>query len=70
MLSVLLLARPPKPSEPTGLGAVVEDDEGDSIVRVLSGRQSEPWFGPDGERYEWVDINVVRVLSEGVSPHE
>lgn len=69
------LINPPKPPEPTGLGAVVEDADGVLWVRVSSG-----WFractGGNSRgryrRYTGVDsddpIAAVRVLSEGVTP--
>lgn len=63
--------KPPKPEEPTGLGAVVEDETGRRWVRINTG--DHPWVltpeGPLGsncEEYEF--IAAVRVLSEGVTP--
>lgn len=63
---------PPKPEEPLGLGAVVEDDEGrEWIRRVRKGRS--PWAHYDeaertsrGRDYD--EIAAVRILSEGVQP--
>lgn len=61
--------RPPKPEEPTGLGAVVEDAEG---VRWACAGGDAPWVAwVPGLRYDvchYDDIDVVRVLSEGVTP--
>jgi hypothetical protein len=63
---------PPKPEEPTGLGAVVEDDEGNRYVNALFGHDRH-WVrsGPivDGRTRlrDYADIAAVRVLSEGVS---
>jgi hypothetical protein len=57
----------PKPDEPTGLGAVVEDGHGERWVRVKSTTTIRHWrheFGGDRKRY--ADIGAVRVLSEGV----
>ena len=56
---------PPKPEEPTGLGAVVEDDKGVPWVRTPEGA----WFGP-GKNFVagYYLIDAVRVLSEGVQP--
>lgn len=59
----------PKPAEPTGLGAVVEDADGQRWVKVHahldSYRQST---GTQlGIYLPYYDINVVRVLSEGVT---
>lgn len=63
------VVRPPRPEEPTGLGAVVEAIHNNHFVRVATGDQ--PWqrvSDMDGEYLcEWSDIDVVRVLSEGVS---
>jgi hypothetical protein len=60
---------PPKPAEPLGLGAVVEDAEGLRWVHYL-GRVGWKWCGSgpdhDGVR-EYADIDAVRVLSEGVT---
>lgn len=59
---------PPKPDEPTGLGAVVRCKSGDLFTRTDRG--SEPglvrWVDEDGTWHEWDDLNVVEVLSEGV----
>lgn len=62
------LVAPPKPDEPKGLGAVVEDADG------------RRWVRTDGDRYlwrgrmddtqvarRWSAINAVRVLDEGVA---
>lgn len=60
--------KPPKPDEPTGLGAVVEDDKGRPWIRWSNGRGCV-WRCPDtvafdGRAYD--SISAVRVLSEGV----
>lgn len=67
------LFAPPKPPEPTGLGAVVEDADGNTYTRADKG--TLPWFtthkGGNGGRCDWTrwdDIPAVRVLSEGVQP--
>lgn len=64
---------PPKPEEPTGLGAVVEDDKGDRWVRVGGNLDGipRPWaeHGNIADLRDWVryaDIAAVAVLSEGV----
>ena len=62
---------PPKPEEPTGLGAVVEDAEGNRFIRY--GSDLAPWIGaptnagldPDRPYRYWARISAVRVLSEG-----
>ncbi|WP_155992101.1 hypothetical protein [Nocardioides sp. URHA0032] len=57
----------PKLEEPTGLGAVVEDRDGERWVLYTSPMSTAPWC--DGSTsVEWDDIAVVRVLSEGVTP--
>jgi hypothetical protein len=67
---------PPKPEEPTGLFAVVEDADG-----VLWGRNNPKGIAPwspanaaaDGLKLPyraWHHLDVVRVLSPGVSPEE
>jgi hypothetical protein len=65
---------PPKPEEPTGLGAVVEDAEGSLWFRMTLENQTwagEVWqeqYGCDADRWtKWADIAAVRVLSEGVT---
>jgi hypothetical protein len=62
---------PPKPPEPTGLGAVVRErhsEDGVDWVRVPLASNDERWFcGDTGEWREYADIDVVRVLSEGVT---
>lgn len=61
----------PRIEEPAGLGAVVEDAEGALWVRVddpvhswVAARRSE---GAYTRRTKWDQIDVVRVLSEGVA---
>jgi hypothetical protein len=58
---------PPRPEEPTGLGAVVETAGGRFVRSDVE--TSNPWRGPNGVPHEWDDItdSAVRVLSEGVS---
>lgn len=63
---------PPKPAEPTGLGAVVEDEEG--VLWTYTGLGSiSPWVCPSsrgsvGGWRNYGEIAAVRVLSEGVQP--
>lgn len=63
--------KPPKPDEPTGLGAVVEDEDGLLFVRVgvtigdFHWRSSEPG---NSDCFPWRTVKAVRVLSEGVQP--
>jgi len=58
----------PKPPEQMGLGAVIEDADGDRWVRAASDHQ--PWFHMTSDgRAAWLDYNsvdAVKVLSEGV----
>jgi hypothetical protein len=65
---------PPRPEEPTGLGAVVEDAEGVRYVRAgLSHGDVMPdcWRHVSGSNIgywsEWKHIAAVKVLSEGVT---
>lgn len=64
--------KPPKPAEPTGLGAVVEDADGLRWVRVADDGLAFAWR-PVGNRtsYEdnryWKRVAAVSVLSEGVA---
>ena len=59
--------RPPKPAEPQGLGAVVEDAEGSRWVRCDA--DETPWYRVDSDDwYSWRNLDAVRVLSEGVQP--
>lgn len=67
-------ARPPKPAEPTGLGAVVEDAAGQRWTRYDE-RDPQPWWrtstgDPDEPiecRFAYADIDAVKVLSKGVN---
>lgn len=57
--------KPPKPVEPTGLGAVVEDVDGDRWVRTDD--EGEFWWHPPSRKSaKWAELRAVRVLSEGV----
>ncbi len=58
--------KPPKPVEPLGLGAVIEDDEGDYWVRLETGTWA--YQSNAGGGVKWRELHVVRVLSEGVTP--
>jgi hypothetical protein len=68
--------KPPKPEEPTGLGAVVEDGRGVRWVRAESAKgMTNPWQAtlhvaePDHVRQlAYAEVDAVRVLSEGVQP--
>jgi len=61
------LIAPPKPPEPTGLGAVVEDEGGVRWVRnpYAGAPEWDPTEQPIGPR-RYADITAVRVLNEGV----
>lgn len=62
------LVAPPKPDEPTGLGAVVEDVDGKRYIRTADTDCSTPWsYANNYSDHEWSDVAAVRVLSEGVS---
>lgn len=59
----------PKITEPTGLGAVVEDEDGQIWVRIEN--HSRPWYPPSGGELDmetWARIAVVKVLSQGWEP--
>lgn len=59
--------KPPKPTEPTGFGAVVEDTEGHYWINTHPG-DPNPWVRNAGD--EWVSydrIAAVYVLRTGVS---
>lgn len=61
------LLAPPRPEEPTGLGAVVEDDRGRQWVRGFQ-EDDAPWVCDHFVSRSFSDIpNPVRVLSEGVA---
>lgn len=58
---------PPKPEEPTGLGAVVEDERGTRWVRSPDTDYPDaPWASAEFYPRPWSEINAVRKLSEGV----
>jgi hypothetical protein len=59
--------KPPKPDEPTGLGAVVEDAEGDLWVRC-DAEDHGSWrrANDDALWRDYLSIDAVRVLSEGI----
>lgn len=67
--AIRLLIASPKPEEPTGLGAVVEDD-GNTWTRVITTFISDyPWIDGTCEWRRWDDFTpTVKVLSEGVTP--
>jgi hypothetical protein len=58
---------PPKPAEPTGLGAVVEDAEGRRWVFTGDRDAVGSWWLCADDPSRWPDIAAVRVLSEGVT---
>lgn len=64
------LLLPPKPEEPQGLGAVVEDADGDLWIRTTTDPEEhcgKPWqCGPVHKH--WQIVTAVKVLSEGVTP--
>ena len=69
---------PPRPEEPQGLGAVVEDEEGARWIKIDLHSNCNDWVDlgahkwtpTNGERetirHHYRDITAVRVLSEGV----
>lgn len=72
------LLPPPKPPEPTGLGAVVEDAEGHHWVRAFFPgadassddwrRGDTPYHSNEREWHRYADIDAVRIVGEGVQP--
>ena len=66
------LPAPPRPPEPTGLGAVVEDEGGTRWTRVEPAAKAitrNPWYPADDDERQpadYADITAVRILSEGV----
>jgi hypothetical protein len=59
--------KPPKPEEPTGLGAVVEDADGRRYIRTADTDCKKPWsYANNYSDHDWRDVRAVRVLSEGV----
>lgn len=61
---------PPKPAEPTGLGAVVEDADGALWVRLTTRNSGACWKHSDLRtlRAPYADFAATKVLSEGVTP--
>ena len=60
----------PKPEEPTGLGAVVEDEDGEKWLRCFGDAGYFVWRKAEdfeSRRLRYTDITAVRVLSEGVT---
>lgn len=64
----------PKPPEPNGYLAIVQDRNGEVWINYRDPRKNvvhhTPWVNADDpEMYsDYADIDVVRVLSEGVTP--
>jgi hypothetical protein len=65
---------PPKPEEPTGLGAVVEDSEGRLWTRVADATGKLYWMRTEVTETSassvwtsWAGTHAVKVLSEGVT---
>lgn len=59
--------KPPRPDEPQGLGAVVEDEDGRKWVRAdTDDIQWHRSASGDNDWREWRNIAAVRVLSPGV----
>lgn len=58
---------PPRPDEPTGLGAVVEDEDG-SILTRISLEGGRDWVTIHGTAFEWSEIDVARIVGSGVQP--
>jgi hypothetical protein len=66
--SLVAPPEPPKPAEPTGLGAVVEDDKGGLFVRTADVDCFKPWsYANSFSDHDYANITAVRILSDGVS---
>ena len=64
--------KPPKPEEPLGLGAIVLDVKGDrwaNLIDTTISRHDQHWMSVRNPKLwsDYADINVVEVLSEGVT---
>lgn len=60
---------PPRPPEPTGLGAVVEDEDGKLWIRTADTDCACPWARASAyEEVDYDQIEAIKVLSEGVTP--
>ena len=61
--------KPPKPEEPTGLGAVVEDAAGTRWVRVFAHPDHPGLWRQTASAIErsWRDVDAAKVLSPGVT---
>jgi hypothetical protein len=63
------LIAPPRPEEPMGLGAVVEDARGHLYIRLMPEPDSRTpervWADQSSTEMRYDDIKAVRVLSEG-----
>lgn len=66
-----------KPDEPTGLGAVIETDDGRKFIRTVGRDSRFPWVNADDpgkNAFNWEShggldgSRPIRVLSEGVTP--
>ena len=62
--------KPPKPEEPTGLGAVVEDADGNEWTRFTRVKHGCAWVRqtPEATYLSYREISAVRVLSPGYTP--
>lgn len=66
--TVEVLVEPPRPDEPTGLGAVVRDGEGRLHVRGPD-RTFLPWLRGASTWYAWAELpDPITVLSPGIDP--
>jgi hypothetical protein len=57
---------PPRPDEPTGLGAVVEDADGYHWTCAVHENRRRWWNPLHGGWVDYEHVGAVRVLSEGV----
>lgn len=59
--------KPPRPEEPTGLGAVVVDRDGSELVRVARDGD-KPWRASGGYRFSWDEIDFLSEVAPGAEP--
>ena len=57
--------KPPRPDEPQGLGAVVEDAGRGLLVRSDGNEDTAAWVDQFGDFHWWADLDVTAVHHEG-----
>lgn len=63
-----------KPNEPTGLGAIVEDTNGELWIRDKTTTTYKHWKRAAGQdksrRYPWAEVAAVRIVRQGWHPED